>query len=70
MLWVSLRSSAVQVPSVLGQDLPHATAVLQESGLVARIQDGVFNPEVPIGRIAIQRPGPGVQLKRGATVLL
>lgn len=70
VLWVSLRSSAVKVPSVLGQDLPHATTVLQETGLVARLQDGVFSREVPIGRIVVQRPGPGLQLKRGAAILL
>lgn len=70
VLWVSLRSSAVKVPSVLGKDLPHATTVLQEAGLAARFQDGVFSREVPIGRIAMQRPGPGLQLKRGAAILL
>lgn len=70
VLWVSLRSSAVKIPSVLGQDLPRATSVLQGVGLVARLQDGVFSREVPIGHVAMQRPGPGLQLKRGAAILL
>lgn len=70
VLWVSLRSSAVRVPAVLGQDLAAATLSLQDVGLVARIQDGVFSRDVPTGKIALQRPGPGLQLKRGAAILL
>ncbi|HPC82708.1 MAG TPA: PASTA domain-containing protein [Thermoanaerobaculaceae bacterium] len=70
VLWISLRSSAVRVPSVVGQDLGTAAATLASVGLVARVQDGVFSPEMGIGRIAVQRPGPGLQLKRGASVLL
>lgn len=70
VLWVSLRSSAVRVPSVVGQDLATATAILQDAGLVARVQEGVFSRDLAIGRVAVQRPGPGLQLKRGAAILL
>lgn len=70
VLWVSLRSSAVRVPSVVGQDLATAATALQDVGLVARVQEGVFSRDMGIGRIAVQRPGPGLQLKRGAAVLL
>jgi serine/threonine-protein kinase len=38
--------------------------------LVARVQEGVFDPQVGLGRIASQRPPAGFELKRGATVLL
>jgi len=70
VLWVSLRSSATRVPSVLDTDTAHAAAVIQTSGLVARIQDGVFDPQIGAGRVASQRPPAGFELKRGATVLL
>jgi serine/threonine-protein kinase len=70
VLWVSLRSSAVRVPELAGMEISRASAILQDMGLVARVQEGVFNPKVGVGRIATQRPGPGIELKRGAAVLL
>lgn len=70
VLWISLRSSAARVPSVVGQDLATAAATLESVGLVARVQEGVFSRDLAVGRIALQRPGPGLQLKRGATILL
>lgn len=70
VLWVSLRSSATRVPKVTDMDTAHAAAVIQGSGLVARVQEGVFDPQVGLGRIASQRPPAGFELKRGATVML
>ena len=70
VLWVSLRSSAVRVPDVAGLEISKASAILQDVGLVARIQEGVFNPRIGVGRVATHRPGAGIELKRGATVLL
>ncbi len=70
VLWVSLRSSAVRVPDVQGMDGSHAFTILQESGLLAREQEGVFNAEIPVGRIARQRPSAGLEVKRGTVVLL
>ncbi len=70
VLWVSLRSSATRVPNVADMDTAHAAAVIQGNGLVARVQEGVFDPQVGVGRIATQRPPAGFELKRGATVLL
>lgn len=70
VLWVSLRSSAVRVPEVKGLDLAAAAGRIQESGLVVRVQEGVFDPLVPVGRVATQRPPGGFELKRGASVLL
>ena len=70
VLWVSLRSSATRVPNVADMDTAHAAAVIQGSGLVARVQEGVFDPQVGVGRIAAQRPPAGFELKRGATLLL
>jgi serine/threonine-protein kinase len=70
VLWVSLRSSAVRVPAVTGLDGARAFAVLQESGLLARIQEDVFDATVPVGKIARQRPGAGLEVKRGTTVRL
>ena len=70
VLWVSLRSSAARVPNVADMDTAHAAEVIQASGLVARVQEGVFDAQVGVGRVASQRPPAGFQLKRGATVLL
>jgi eukaryotic-like serine/threonine-protein kinase len=70
VLWVSLRSSAAHVPSVAGMETAHAAAVIQNAGLVARIQQGVFDPNVPAGRVVSQRPIVGFEHKRGGTVLL
>jgi eukaryotic-like serine/threonine-protein kinase len=70
VLWISLRTSAVRVPEVRGMEISHGAGILRESGLLVRLQEGVFDPSVPVGRIAQQRPAPGFQLKRGSTVLL
>jgi eukaryotic-like serine/threonine-protein kinase len=70
VLWISMRSSVTRVPDLQGMELSHAAAVLQESGLVARLQEGVFDAEVPPGKVASQRPQAGFQLKRGASVVL
>jgi beta-lactam-binding protein with PASTA domain len=70
VLWISLRSSAARVPDVRGMETAHAAAVVQSSGLVARIQDGVFDPQVAVGRVATQRPPAAFEAKRGSAVLL
>jgi beta-lactam-binding protein with PASTA domain len=70
VLWISLRSSAATVPDVRGMETAHAAAVVQSRGLVVRIQDGVFDPQLAPGRVAVERPPAGFQAKRGATVLL
>jgi beta-lactam-binding protein with PASTA domain len=70
VLWVSLQSSAARVPSVVGLDPSQAVARLQGTGLLARLQEGVFSDAVPVGRIAEQQPSAGFELKRGATVVL
>jgi beta-lactam-binding protein with PASTA domain len=70
VLWISLRSSAVKVPDLRGMDTAHATADLQDAGLVVRIQDGVFDPAVEVGRVARQRPAAGFGLKRGGAVMV
>jgi len=70
VLWISLRTSAVRVPDVRTLDLARAMAVVQDAGLVARPQDGVFDADVTAGDVARQRPGAGFQSKRGGTVLL
>lgn len=70
VLWVGLRSTAVRVPDVTGLDSSRAFAVLQDSGLLARIQEDVFDARIPAGKIARQRPGAGLEVKRGTTVRL
>jgi beta-lactam-binding protein with PASTA domain len=70
VLWVSLHSSAVRVPEVRGLEITRAIAAVQEAGLIVRVQEGVFAPDIDLGHVARQRPAPGLQLKRGGTVLL
>ncbi len=70
VLWVGLHSTAVRVPDVRGLEITRAIAVVQEAGLIVRVQEGVFAPDVDIAHVARQRPVPGLQLKRGGTVLL
>jgi beta-lactam-binding protein with PASTA domain len=70
VLWVSLHSSAVRVPEVRGLEITRAIAAVQEAGLIVRVQEGVFAPEIGVGHVARQRPAPGIELKRGGTVLL
>ena len=70
VLWISLRSTVVRVPDLAGMEISRAAAVLQDIGLVARIQEGVFDTSVGVGHIASQRPGSGIELKRGAAVLV
>jgi len=70
VLWVGLHSSAVRVPSVVGIEGTHAVEILHEHGLTGRLREGVFDPAVSPGLIALQQPAAGFQLKRGATVRL
>ena len=70
MLWISLRSSAVRVQDVRGLEISHGAGILRESGLLVRVNEGMFDTDVPIGRIAQQRPAAGFEIKRGGTVLL
>lgn len=69
-LWISVRSSTAVVPDLHGMKPSQAAKAVQQAGLVPRVQDGVFNQSTDIGRIAMQRPPAGFQLKRGATVLI
>ncbi|MBP1621881.1 MAG: prkC 34 [Acidobacteria bacterium] len=70
VLWASLHSSVVRVPELRGLEITGAIAVVQEAGLIVRVQEGVFAPDIDVGHVARQRPAPGAQLKRGGTVLL
>lgn len=70
VLWVSLQTSVVRVPALVGIAPNEALAVLQEQGLRGQVQDGVFDDAVAPGKVAVQKPGPGFALKRGAVVLM
>lgn len=69
-LWISIRSTAARVPDVRAEEPAQAAAMIQQAGLVARLQEGVYDPTIASGRIAVVKPPPGFQLKRGDTVLL
>jgi serine/threonine-protein kinase len=70
VLWVSMRSTTVRVPSLVGLSSLEAITELQSAGLSGQLEDGVFSSQIFAGRIAEQRPEPGLQLKRGNRVRL
>lgn len=70
VLLVSLRSSSVTVPAVVGQPPEVAARQLQAAGLVPRLQPPVPDATQPAGLVAKQRPVAGFQLKRGSAVFL
>ncbi len=70
VLLVSLRSSSVRVPAVVGQPPEVAARQLQGAGLVPRVQPPVPDATQPAGLVAKQRPVAGFELKRGSPVFL
>jgi len=70
VLWLSLHTTAVRVPAVVGQPPEVAARTLQQVGLVPRVQEPVPDSHQPAGVVARQKPVAGFQLKRGATVFL
>jgi eukaryotic-like serine/threonine-protein kinase len=66
---VALKTREVVVPSLAGKTVNDATALLAESGLRLRIEEGLrVDPKVPAGQIISQEPQAGVSSRRERSV--
>jgi beta-lactam-binding protein with PASTA domain len=66
---VALKTRDVVVPSLAGKTVNDATALLAESGLQLRIEEGLrVDPKVPAGQILSQEPQAGVSTRRERSV--
>jgi eukaryotic-like serine/threonine-protein kinase len=66
---LALRTREVVVPSLAGKTVNDATAILAESGLQLRIEEGLrVDPKVPAGQIISQEPLAGVSTRRERSV--
>src|SRR6185436_17877815 len=66
---LALKTREVVVPSLAGKTVNDATAILAESGLQLRIEEGLrVDPKVPAGQIISQEPLSGVKTRRERSV--
>jgi beta-lactam-binding protein with PASTA domain len=66
---VALKTREVVVPALAGKTVNDATALLAESGLQLRIEEGLrVDPKVPAGQIISQEPQAGVSTRRERSV--
>lgn len=65
-----VKSGVTQAPELTGLPLAEAQALLRDQGLVGRLADGRFDPEVPAGAVARQDPSPRTLVKRGSEMEL
>ena len=66
---VALKTREVQVPVLAGKTVNEATALLTETGLNLKVEEGRrLDPKVPAGQIVIQDPGAGVRTRRERSV--
>jgi serine/threonine-protein kinase len=66
---VALRTRDVVVPTLSGKTVNDASAVLAESGLSLKVEEGRrVDPKVPAGQILIQEPRAGSRTRRQRSV--
>ncbi len=66
---VALKTREVQVPVLAGKTVNEATALLTETGLNLKVEEGRrLDPKVPAGQIVIQDPAAGVRTRRERSV--
>ena len=66
---LALKTREVVVPSLAGKTVNDATAVLAESGLQLRIEEGLrVDPKIPAGQIISQEPQAGISTRRERSV--
>ena len=66
---VALKTREVQVPALAGKTVNEATALLTETGLNLKLEEGRrLDPKVPAGQIVIQDPAAGVRTRRERSV--
>ena len=66
---VALKTREVQVPALAGKTVNEATALLTETGLNLKVEEGRrLDPKVPAGQIVVQDPAAGVRTRRERSV--
>src|SRR6188474_2952816 len=66
---VALKTREVQVPALAGKTVNEATALLTETGLNLKVEEGRrLDPKVKAGQIVIQDPAAGVRTRRERSV--
>ena len=66
---VALKTREVQVPALAGKTVNEATALLTETGLNLKVEEGRrLDPKVPSGQIVVQDPAAGVRTRRERSV--
>ena len=68
--WYLAEARFTKTPSVLDISRDAAVAKLRQAGLKVRWLAPVFDGTVPSGYVAVERPGPGADVHKGATVSL
>ncbi len=69
-VWDWYTVPIVDVPEVVGEQLPTAEAVLEEHGLQSEIVASKHDDDIPANHVISQRPLPGEQVRRGGTIEL
>ena len=66
---VALKTREVEVPQLAGKSVNEATAMLTETGLNLKVEEGRrLDAKVPAGRIVTQDPAAGVRTRRERSV--
>jgi beta-lactam-binding protein with PASTA domain len=66
---VALKTREVVVPTLEGRTVNEATALLTETGLNLKVEEGRrLDPKVPAGQILTQDPQPGIRTRRERSV--
>lgn len=66
---VKMGGESIKLPNVEGLEMFTAFNELQKNGMTLQIESHLF-PDLPLGTIVIQTPGPGTKVKRGRSVSL
>lgn len=66
---LALKTREVEVPPLTGQTVNDARALLAESGLNLRVEEGArVDPKVPAGQVLAQEPAAGIRTRRERSV--
>ena len=66
---IALRTRDVTVPTLVGKTVNDATAILTQTGLNLKVEEGQrIDPKVPAGQILAQEPQAGVSTRRQRSV--
>ncbi len=68
--WTYLVPHDVRVPVVVGLSILEAQAELEAADLTVRIAKGQYDDQAPADQVLSQRPGPGVEIRKGSLVVL